>query len=157
MSAILEKAIETVASCAGIAGDFLNENSLLIEDCGTDSLDLVEIGIELEEEFAIIIDDDEVERWKTIGDIVATLIAKGPFADRQPWTERMIASIPEATGTEARVIADITDRQRKGISKYGVTVEANRLSLKEWLEHAYLECLDQAVYLKRAIEEIEKS
>ena len=59
----------------------------------------------------------------------------------------------EATGTEGRVCEDIAARQRLGLEKYGTTVEGNPLSLTEWLQHAYEETLDQAVYLKRAIEE----
>lgn len=62
-----------------------------------------------------------------------------------------------ATGTEARVCQDIALRQQRGVSKYGFTVEGNPLPLISWLRHAYEECLDQAVYLRRAIEEIEKS
>jgi len=60
------------------------------------------------------------------------------------------------TGTEAKVCEDIAKRQALGIQKYGVTVEENQLSLLEWLQHAYEECLDQAVYLKRAIDEIKE-
>ena len=60
------------------------------------------------------------------------------------------------TGTELRVCQDIAERQQKGIVKYGVTVEANPLSLREWLQHAYEETLDKAVYLKRAIEGMDK-
>lgn len=62
-----------------------------------------------------------------------------------------------ATGTEARVCQDIARRQQRGFLKYGFTVEENPLPLISWLRHAYEECLDQAVYLRRAIEEIEKS
>lgn len=61
-----------------------------------------------------------------------------------------------ATGTEQRVCEDIAMRQYLGVSKYGTTVEKNPLTLREWLQHAYEECLDQAVYLKRAIEEMDK-
>jgi len=61
-----------------------------------------------------------------------------------------------ATGTEAEVCKDIELRQSKGINKYGMTVAENPLKLKEWLQHAYEECLDQAIYLKRAIKELEK-
>lgn len=60
------------------------------------------------------------------------------------------------TGTEARVCADIAERQALGIRKYGTTVEDNPLTLRQWLQHAYEETLDQAVYLKRAIEELDK-
>lgn len=61
-----------------------------------------------------------------------------------------------AQGTEQKVCEDIAKRQQLGISKYGTTVEQNPLPLREWLQHAYEECLDQAVYLKRAIEEMDK-
>lgn len=59
------------------------------------------------------------------------------------------------TGTEARVCADIAERQRLGTLKYGTTVEANPLPLREWLRHAYEETLDQAIYLRRALEEMQ--
>jgi hypothetical protein len=44
-----------------------------------------------------------------------------------------------------------------GIKKYGTTVAENPLSLREWLQHAYEETLDNAVYLRRAIAEIDKT
>lgn len=53
------------------------------------------------------------------------------------------------------VMNDLNDRSRVGVEKYGVTLERDDLSLKDWLQHAYEECLDQANYLKRAILEIE--
>ncbi len=56
---------------------------------------------------------------------------------------------------ESQVCEDIIQRQRLGFAKYGTSVANNPLPLKEWLNHAYQECLDQAVYLKRAISEIE--
>lgn len=84
------------------------------------------------------------------------------------WDDRAVQVVPntglradaataKAVGTEARVIADIVSRQQLGIRKYGTTVEGNPLSLKQWLVHAYEETLDQAIYLKRASEEIEKT
>lgn len=42
----------------------------LTEDLGLDSLDLVEIGMEIEREFGIIIPDSEVEQWETVGDVI---------------------------------------------------------------------------------------
>jgi len=63
----------------------------------------------------------------------------------------------KAKGTEAKVCDDIAGRQALGLNKYGVSVADNPLTLKQWLQHAYEETLDKAVYLKRAIEEIEKS
>ena len=61
------------------------------------------------------------------------------------------------SGTEADVCADIESRQRVGLRKYGITVRDNLLSHKEWLQHAYEEALDLAIYLKRSIEEINKT
>lgn len=61
--------------------------------------------------------------------------------------------LPE--GIEADVCADIAGRQQLGKAKYGTTVAENPLSLREWMQHAYEECLDQAVYLKRGIAEID--
>jgi hypothetical protein len=60
------------------------------------------------------------------------------------------------TGTEARVCADIAQRQQLGIQKYGVTVAANPLPLRAWLEHAYQEVLDTAVYLRRAMDDMDR-
>ena len=72
-------------------------------------------------------------------------------AAQQPEEARLFA-----TGTEREVIDDIQVRQIHGRNKYGTTVADNPLSLREWLQHAYEECLDQAVYLKRAIAEVDK-
>ena len=58
-------------------------------------------------------------------------------------------------GVEAEVCADIARRQAFGENKYGTTVAENPLSLRAWLVHAFEEALDQAIYLKRAIAEID--
>ena len=60
------------------------------------------------------------------------------------------------TGTEKAVCEDIARRQQLGINKYNTTVADNKLPLIDWLQHAYEETLDQAIYLKRAMEEIDK-
>ena len=76
---------------------------------------------------------------------------------------RRIVTTPEvlkrATGKrpdiEQQVCQDILDRQKLGIAKYGTTVADNPLELREWLQHALEECLDQAVYLRRAMAEMD--
>jgi hypothetical protein len=50
---------------------------------------------------------------------------------------------------------DLLRRSQFGIAKYGVTLERTDLNLRDWLQHAYEETLDQANYLKRAICEID--
>ena len=62
----------------------------------------------------------------------------------------------EPTGIEAVVCQLIAKRQKLGLVKYGTTVADNPLSLREWLQHALEESLDQAIYLRRAIAEIDK-
>ena len=59
------------------------------------------------------------------------------------------------TGTEARVCEMIAKRQQLGIAKYGMTVAGNPLVLRQWLQHAMEEALDQAIYLARSIEELD--
>ena len=71
-----------------------------------------------------------------------------PTAKKESWNA--------ATGTEALVCDDIAARQKLGIAKYGTTVCANPLELKQWLQHAYEEAPDQAIYLKRAIQELDQ-
>lgn len=63
---------------------------------------------------------------------------------------------PLPTGTEARLCADVAARQALGLRKYGTTVADNPLTLRQWLQHAYEEALDQAVYLRRSIEELDR-
>jgi hypothetical protein len=60
------------------------------------------------------------------------------------------------TGTEAAVCQMIAARQQLGIAKYGQTVADNPIDQRAWLQHALEETLDQAVYLKRAIDEIDR-
>lgn len=61
-----------------------------------------------------------------------------------------------ATGIEAKVCEDIARRQQFGLHKYGTTVAENPLELRQWLQHAYEEALDQAIYLRRAMAELDK-
>ena len=48
----------------------VNEDSEVIDDLGADSLDIVDLVMTLEDEFDIEIPDDQVEKIKTVGDIV---------------------------------------------------------------------------------------
>ena len=57
--------------------------------------------------------------------------------------------------TESIVCEDIKRRQMIRVVKYETTVASSPLDLRDWLQHAYEECLDQAVYLKRAIQELD--
>ena len=58
--------------------------------------------------------------------------------------------------TELLVCEDIRSRAALGLAKYGVSVADNPLPLRQWLQHTYEETLDKAVYLKRAMQEMDK-
>ncbi len=47
----------------------LTENATIMGDLGADSLDVVEIGINLEERFNLTIPDDEWDKVKTVGEL----------------------------------------------------------------------------------------
>jgi acyl carrier protein len=55
----------------GVSEGQVNLSTSLVEDPGADSLDLVELATELEQEFGITIPEDRAERIKTIGDLIA--------------------------------------------------------------------------------------
>lgn len=86
--------------------------------------------------------DSAISKACELADLVIcdNLIIKNRFGECDP-----------ASGTEAQVCKDIAARQEKGIQKYGVSVAGSRLTTKAWLQHAYEEALDLAVYLKRLI------
>lgn len=54
----------------------LSRENNFTDDLGADSLDMVELVMAFEEEFAIEIRDDEAERVNTVGDAHDLLLAK---------------------------------------------------------------------------------
>ena len=50
-----------------------------------------------------------------------------------------------------QVIADMKVREERGITKYGTTVDRTDLTQAQWLQHAYEEALDLAIYLKKVM------
>jgi hypothetical protein len=49
------------------------------------------------------------------------------------------------------IIDDLLFREEKGRAEYGTTMDRKDLSEDEWLQHAYEEALDLAIYLKKII------
>lgn len=47
------------------------------------------------------------------------------------------------------VIMDLRVREERGLNTYGTTMDRKDLTQKEWLQHAYEEALDLALYLKK--------
>jgi len=88
-----------------------------------------------------------IERHYKDGVLISQTIQYNPQGEKLPYPHE-----PVATGIEAQVCADIAQRQQLGLAKYGMSVADNPALFRVWLQHAYEECLDQAVYLKKAIE-----
>lgn len=68
-----------------------------------------------------------------------------------------MAAVVKVDSVVAAVRDDLLRRSELGIAKYGVTLDRSDLNLRDWLQHAYEETLDQANYLKRAIIELDQA
>jgi acyl carrier protein len=67
---IYDKVIKTITGISGHSPIDLNGRSELLTDLNLDSLAIFEIVIELEEAFDLRISDEDVDRIKTIDDVV---------------------------------------------------------------------------------------
>ena len=65
-----ERVIEIVCENLGVNKEQVTRNTSFIEDVGADSLDIVELVMELEEEFEITIPDEQAEKIKTVGEAI---------------------------------------------------------------------------------------
>jgi acyl carrier protein len=66
---VLQAVTQIVAEQMGMEVDQIKERSGLVDDLGCDSLDIVEISMELEEHFDLSIPDGFDEKARTIGDV----------------------------------------------------------------------------------------
>ncbi|MGV8081945.1 MAG: acyl carrier protein [Syntrophales bacterium] len=72
-----EKVINIIMEQLGVTREECVPEAAFIEDLGADSLDLVELIMEMEENFGITIADNELEKIRTIQDAIAFLRSKG--------------------------------------------------------------------------------
>ncbi len=68
-----ERIKEIVAEQLDIAAEGIDDYALLAEELGADSLDLVEIIIDIEDSFGVEIPDEVVMEMKCVADIAAYL------------------------------------------------------------------------------------
>ena len=66
---VLEKLISILATQLDLPQEELNADTSLVDDLEVDSLDVVEMLMSVEDEFNVIIPEDEIEKLKTIGDV----------------------------------------------------------------------------------------
>ena len=67
---ILEKVKKLIAEQFDAQEDTISEDTAIVDDLGADSLDVVDLVMAISGEFGIEIPDDQVENFKTVGDIV---------------------------------------------------------------------------------------
>lgn len=70
MASVGEKVVEIVAEQLGVDRDKITRETSFVQDLGADSLDTVELVMELEEEFDINIPDDAAEKIQTVGQAI---------------------------------------------------------------------------------------
>ncbi|HLA85193.1 MAG TPA: acyl carrier protein [Thermoguttaceae bacterium] len=72
---VFRRVARIVAEQSDTPAERITERDHLINDLGCDSLDAIEIAMEVEEEFDVSIPDDSSEQFQTVGQIVDGVLA----------------------------------------------------------------------------------
>lgn len=70
MASVSDRVIDIVAEQLGVEKEKITPQTSFVNDLGADSLDTVELVMELEEEFDINIPDDAAEKIQTVGQAI---------------------------------------------------------------------------------------
>ncbi|MBE3570588.1 MAG: acyl carrier protein [Bacillales bacterium] len=76
MDDVLERVTKIVVDRLGVEASQVTLDASFKEDLGADSLDVVELVMELEDEFEMEISDEEAEKIATVGDAVNYIKSK---------------------------------------------------------------------------------
>lgn len=68
--AVEQKVKQIIVEQLGVDESQVDSNASFVDDLGADSLDIVELIMELEEEFEITIPDEQAEKIKTVGEAI---------------------------------------------------------------------------------------
>ena len=78
MASVEERVVDIVAEQLGVDKEKITRDTSFVNDLGADSLDTVELVMELEEEFNISIPDEAAEKIQKVGEAVVFIeAAKG--------------------------------------------------------------------------------
>ena len=70
MASVMERVNDIVSEQLGVDKEKITAETSFVNDLGADSLDTVELVMELEEEFDVNIPDDAAEKIQTVGQAV---------------------------------------------------------------------------------------
>lgn len=70
MASVMERVVEIISAQMGVGKEQITQETSFVNDLGADSLDTVELVMELEEEFDITIPDEDAEQIQTVGQAV---------------------------------------------------------------------------------------
>ncbi len=70
---MFEKVSQMLAEQLNLSVEEVTAEKEVVKDLGADSLDVVELMMALEDEYGITLPDGDVEKLKTVGDIVAMM------------------------------------------------------------------------------------
>lgn len=76
MTELQQKISGIIAERLGIKESKIKPEANFVSDLGANSLDIVELIMELENSFGIIISDEEADRLNTVGDVFAYIEKK---------------------------------------------------------------------------------
>ncbi len=78
MASVEERVIDIVAEQLGVEKDKITRDTHFVNDLGADSLDTVELVMELEEEFDISIPEDQAEKIQRVGEAIEYIEKEQP-------------------------------------------------------------------------------
>ena len=70
---MLEKIQAMLAEALNLPVEKVTANAKIVDDLGADSLDVVELLSQLEDEYGVVIPDDEVENLVTVADVASAI------------------------------------------------------------------------------------
>ena len=69
----MEKVVTLLSEQLGVDKDTINAGSDVVKDLGADSIDVVQLLMAMEDEFGVMVTEDDAGNLKTVGDIVSLI------------------------------------------------------------------------------------
>ncbi len=70
MDEIREVVMRVVSDCSGVSEEEIGDDTHLVDDLGLDSIELVQLGLDLEEALDIEVPDSAIQTHLTVGGLV---------------------------------------------------------------------------------------